>query len=118
MGFYDEMKAVADELLGEFAQGTVTLSRVVQTPAVNDWDEPSEAVTAYTLQAVVRGVSKQFIDGTTILATDLQATVAVPSVVPVPNDLLLLDGDAVTVLRVDAIPAVGTVCAYRLFLRR
>lgn len=118
MSFYDDMRAVADELLTEFAQGTVTLTRTTQTAAANAWDAPTESDESETLSAVVRGVTAQFVDGQEILATDLMATIKVPATEPALADVVTIDGVPMTILRIDRIPAAGTVSAYRLFLRR
>lgn len=121
MGFYDDMADVADEVMTEFKQGTVTLRRTV--PAASDpatpWIPGSPTVTDYTLKAAVTGVAQQYVDGTTILTTDEQVTCSVPAVTPdMATDSLLIDGVAVTVIKNFAIPAAGTPVAYRFIVRR
>lgn len=117
--FYSELSGVATEVLTEFKQGVVTLTRAgTSTPGANSWDPPTESdPVTYTLSAVAKGVSKEFIDGTAIVATDLQVTCAVPPVAPLMTDAIEVDGRGVTILRIDAIPPAGTPVAYRLFLR-
>lgn len=122
MGFYDEMRGVADELLGEFAQGSVTLTKVTPgtpgTPGPNAWDPPvtSDPV-VYTLDATVKGVSRQFVDGTTVLATDLEVTAAVFGAELEPADQLAIDGQVVVVVETLRVPAAGTLVAWKFIVR-
>jgi hypothetical protein len=117
--FYAEMQDVASELLSEFKQGVVTLKRPGTTiQGVNPWDPPIASDTVeIMLDATVRGVASQFVDGSTIMATDLQVMIAVPSVEPSMTDQLMIDGKAVQVLRIDPVPAAGAPAAYRLIVR-
>jgi hypothetical protein len=130
MGFYEEMRdEVASPLLAEFKQGTVTLSRPgSSTPGENPWDPPVEGEpVVYTLDAVAKGVSKEYINGTTILATDLEVTASVVahdadgadvSVVPdFATDTITVDGRTVELVRDLSIPAAGVKLAYRWIVR-
>lgn len=118
--FYEELQDVASEVLAEFKQGTVTLTRPgTSTPGANPWDPPvtTDSV-VHTLDTVVKGVDAEFVDGTTILASDKQLTAAVPEITPsMETDALAIDGRTVTILRIDAIPGAGTPVAYRFFAR-
>ena len=132
---YTEFQETADELLEEFKQGTVTLTRTIQgTPnQEKPWiPAPSETRT-YTLDAVVRDVATKYVDGTEILATDVQITASTkmswtatngvaitPSTVryePSPGDVMAIDGDGVTIQRTMRIPRVGTAVAWRFIVR-
>jgi hypothetical protein len=108
MGFYDDMKDVASELLAEFTHGAVTLVRT--TPGTPDPDTPwvpfTDEVDEYPLSAVAKGVGEQYINGTTILTTDLEIAAAVAEVSPMTEtDQLKVDGKALTVVRKMRIPA-------------
>lgn len=120
MGFYDDMQGVAADLLAEFKQGLITLTRTPLADPDEDspW-QPGEAgePTVYTLDATVKGVSAEFVDGSTILSTDLQVMAAVPPVVPAMTDVLAIDGSDVVLIRIDTIPAAGTPVAYRFIVR-
>lgn len=111
-GFYDEMRGVADELLGEFKQGSVQLKRVTTTPGPNEWDPPTETVETWELSAAVRRVSTKYVDGTLILASDNQVTFAVPATVPLMTDTLVIDGRPQTMKDLRPLPGAGTVVAY------
>lgn len=122
MGFYEEMRdEVASPLLAEFAQGTVTLTRSVDTGTPIDADAPwlgnVVTTTVYTLDAVVKGVSKEFVDGTTILATDLEVTAAVFGAEPAPADTMAIDGQTVTIIKTMRVPAAGTIVAWKFVVR-
>ncbi len=118
MGFYDDMRAVADELLGEFKQGSVQLRR--ETPGIPDPDAPWEpvepTVQTWELKAAVRRVSTKYVDGTLIIASDNQVTFAVPATVPKLTDTLVVDGRAHAMKDLRPLPGAGTVVAYIAFI--
>ena len=118
MAFYDELQVLAGDILSEFNQGSSGEMVITSTPAANEWDMPSEATLETTLDAVARGVSSQYIDGVQIVSTDLQMTVSAIGWSPSAGMNIKIDGAAVTVLRFDAIPAMGTAVAWRVFVRR
>jgi hypothetical protein len=116
---YARMTATASRLLERFAQGTVTLTRSV--PGEPDPDTPwipgEPTTTTYTLNATVKGVSDKYVDGTTILATDLEVTCAVFETEPLPSDELSIDGQTVTVVKTMTIPAAGNPVAHKFIVR-
>lgn len=128
--FYDEMAAMTRELLaptsgGGLGQGSIALVRYVDgPPPANPWDPPSEPTTVVTpLDGAARGVAKELIGapvetGGQIVATDLQVIVSPWGGAYEPGDVLNLDDSPVTILKIDNIPAVGTVCAIRFVVRR
>lgn len=128
--FYDRMRGTAIRLLaptneGGLGQGSITLVRYVDgPPPANPWDPPSSPTRQVTpLDGAARGVGKELIGapvetGGQIVATDLQAIVAPWGGAYEPGDVLELDTKPVTILKVDNIPAVGTVCAIRFVVRR
>ena len=115
-GFYDEMRGVADDLLGEFRQGLVQLRRVTTTPGPNEWDPPVETTETWELKATVRTVSVKYIDGTLIVAGDRMVTFAVPATVPLMTDALVVDGRAHAMKDLRPLPGAGTVVAYIAFI--
>lgn len=116
---YERAQATASRLLGRFAQGVVTLTRVTRASAdpATPWIPGAETTTSYALSATVRGVSKELVDGTAILATDLQVMAAVPGVEPALTDRIEIDGQSMTIVRIDQIPAAGLAVAYRMVVR-
>ena len=117
MAFYDEMQVIAGDLLAEFNQGASSEQVITSTPAANEWDLPSESVAEMVLDAVASGVSSKYVDGVNILATDLQMTISAVGWTATAGMNIKIDGAAVTVLRVDQIPAMGTAVAWRVFVR-
>lgn len=105
-------------------QGSIALVREVPAaPGANPWDPPAAPTyTRTTLNGAARGVSKELVgapvdNGGQIVATDIQAIVAPWSGSYEPGDVLEIDGSPVTVLKVENIPAAGTVCAIRFVVR-
>ena len=130
MGFYEDMRQVAIDLLaptdeGGLGQGKIELVRYVDgPPPANPWDppaEPSREVT--TLDGVARGVGKELVGlpvetGGQIVATDLVVLVAPWGGEYGPGWVLEVDRLPVTVLKVENIPAAGLACAVRFVARR
>lgn len=118
-GFYDDMAAVTTSVLSEFKQGVVVLTKT--TPGTPDpetpWIPGTPTETEYTLSATVASVADEFVDGTTILATDDMVTAAPFGAEPGPGDTMTIDGNAVTIIRQMRIPKAGTVVAWKWVVR-
>lgn len=115
--FYDEMQDMASEMLAEFEQGTVTLTREeVIGPGPNPWDPPVTAPVRHALDATVRRMAQKHVDGTLIVATDNQVTFAVPAIVPAMTDTLTIDGVVQVMKDLRPIPAARTPVAYIAFV--
>ncbi len=145
--FYDEMADMARELLaseadGGLGQGVITVERIEQERMPPDWPtwEPWEGVETtktYLLRGAVSGVSKELVDGTTILASDQMLICAdwmalistqagddepVTSNAVVPFDLAVpevvnVDGLPVTTLQRVPIPGAGVKAAHKFIIR-
>jgi hypothetical protein len=124
MGFYDEIAVDVTEVMAEFKQGTITLTRT--TPGTPNpetpWIPGTPTTATYTLDATVAAVTvdqanAQFIDGTTITTADLVVTCAVPAVTPQMSDTLSIDGHVRTIKKVVQLPASGVAVAYKLFVQ-
>lgn len=125
MGFYDEMQDFASEMLEEFNQGTITLTRKEYAAPTNPWEQGAETPVTYTLDATVRGAASKYVDGTLILASDLQVMVSTSArnsdgdrvaIVPQMNDAITVNSKAKTPKKIMPIPASGTVAAYLVFV--
>ncbi|TPL06681.1 hypothetical protein [Mesorhizobium sp. B2-4-11] len=116
--FYDDMADMASELLGEFKQGFISLSRTVTADPdpSTPWIPGTTTTTVYPLDAVARRVSQKYVDGTLIVATDDQITFAVPEIVPAMTDILVIDGVEHAMKDLRPIPAAGTPVAYIAFV--
>lgn len=120
---YARMQGTASRLLNRFAQGTVSLTRTTpgsSSPAT-PWIPGEPTVETYTLDATVSAImadqaNAKFIDGTTITASDLVVTCAVPPITPDAGDTVTIDGAAHTVLKVIQLPAAGTPVAFKLIV--
>ena len=117
MSFYSDLRNVASGLLAEFSQGTVEIGRPATVEGVNEWDPPTTSIQWTRINAVARGVSQKYIDGVNILATDLQITADMGAYSPQAGDRIRVDGQEVSVLRFERIPAAGEVVATRVFVR-
>jgi len=126
MTIYDDLRDAAVEALGELAQGTVTLTRTTRAATTSYDPGAVTGVAVYTLDAVVSGVSRKYVDGTLILASDLQLTVSpqatlsdgttVADVAPLMTDGISVDGKDRKVKKILATPAAGTAAVYLIFI--
>lgn len=117
MTFYSDLRNVASDLLREFAQGVVEVGRPVTVEGPEEWSPPVTTIQWTRINAVARGVSQKYVDGASIVATDLQLTVDFGDYNPAAGDRIRIDGKEVSVLRFDRIPAAGEVVATRVFVR-
>lgn len=116
MTFYSDMQSVASELLEEFKQGTVYY--VAPGSKTGDaWNTTEAAGTETLISCVVSGARPQYVDGTTIHASDLQTIFNADTVTPTMSGRVKIDGTYHQIIRIDPLPAAGTVCAYRVFVR-
>ena len=114
--FYREMQAVASEVLGEFRQGVIRYIEAGPSsgPAWNP--TPGEDVIS-VLDATANGVSAEYVDGKSVLATDLMVTAAVFDRVPTMSGRLEIDGKEVQIVKIMDKPAAGTVVVWSFICR-
>lgn len=116
--FFQEMQSVASEVLSAFDMEDIFYVRV--TPGNGPPDDPGAPVeTDFKVDGAARGVKFRYIDGTVIVAGDLQATMAVHSdVTPDMTGFVKLGTVPYKIAQIDQIPPVGVPVAYRLFFRK
>lgn len=117
MGFYDDMAAVATDVLTEFKQGVVQLVHTVPgTPDPSTpWQPGAPTVTTYDLAATVKRVDQRYENGALIVQTGDIVTFAVPAVVPGIADTLIIDGVGRAITNLKPVPSAGTPVAYVAF---
>jgi hypothetical protein len=117
---YDEMRVVAAELMDDpdFKQGVVRyISYAV--PAGTSPDEGGEPVaTATVLKATVRPVSTKYVDGSHIVQSDRQVTVANTGTEPSMEGSIEIDGVVYKIIEIMPRPAAGTPVVYTVIVRR
>ena len=113
---YTRMRGRATRLLDKYGQGSVAY---IQPGSVSGpgYAPVVGTPTTHTLDATVTGVAQQYVDGTTILATDLMVMCSVFGAEPTVAGHLTIDGRTLQIVRVDRVPAAGTVIVWRLFVR-
>lgn len=126
--FYDEMYAMATELLaptieGGLGQGRIVLSR--STPGEEDPERPWLPVEPTTVTEVLKGAASGVdtrlvgseVGGSVILSSDKQIVCSAPDMDYKAGDVLSLDGKPVHIVSVQKIPAVGTTVAVKFIVR-
>lgn len=138
--FYDEMAAMASELLAPtsrdgLGQGVITITRTVPGPVdpETEWIPGADTTTTYLMDGVAGSIGDEFVNGTTIFATDTMLTVA-PTMTkthvngaPVANEVVLtalqpgdvvsIDGGVVSIVKEMRLPKAGTLVAWKLVVR-
>ena len=114
---YARLKNSADGMIAKFRQGTTETGATTVTQGLSPLDYPTIS-TAWTEfdAAAFRGVSSQYLNDTTLLASDLQAIIEADAPVAVGQQIKI-DGVVHMVVRLDRIPASGTTVAKRIFVR-
>lgn len=126
MSVYSPAFSRVAAILKRWNTGTVTLTRT--TPGTPDpstpWIPGTPTTAVYTLDAVVKGVAADYVDETTILASDLmvvaspKATLAgAPAgIVPLMQDVLHIDGAEKAIKKIEPAPASGQAAMFRIFV--
>ena len=126
--FYSDLQGVAAGILSEFKQGTILLTRNVETLVDEDkpWGDSTIVETPYELDAAVQGVNSKYVDGKLVLASDLQVVCSViarntvteerGAIEPVMSDLLTVDGTPHKVKLIKKLPAAGTPVSFIIFV--
>ncbi|MFU0503649.1 hypothetical protein [Pseudaminobacter sp. NGMCC 1.201702] len=110
---YGRMQKTATRLLDRFQQGTVTLKRVTTVPGPNEWDPPVETAVTYPLKATVKRLHQRYENGVLIVETGDMVTFAVPEVVPVLTDKLVIDGAERAITNLTPVPPAGTIVVWK-----
>lgn len=123
---YGKLKLVADSLIAKFKQGEASAADSASTPGATPLDPPTVSTSWLDFDATAfRGVSSKYLINrasgaddttTTLLETDLQAIVEADAPISV-GQIVRLDGVSHTIVRIDNIPAIGTIVARRMFVR-
>lgn len=120
--FYGRLQGTASRLMAKFSQGQVVYT-ITGAPTGPAWNPTPGTPVSYTLDATVAVVGtvdggfSRYVDGTLILATDLQVTCAVFAVEPSLAGTIAIDGKACQIVRVDKMPGAGVTIAWRIFAR-
>lgn len=128
--FFDEMAAVARDLLKPSDQGglgaragAIKYVRYTPgTPPVNPWDPPNPPTPVeLPVRAQSFGINKRLI-GTEIANTVIMATdkYVICERIPdgyQPTDVIEIDGAPTTIISVERIPAAGVISAIRFIVR-
>lgn len=114
---YARMAQTAKRLITDNKQGIIEIGRSVNTPGANSWDAPTISTAYERIASIAKGVSRRFVDGVTVLATDLELVVTIDDYSPLPGDIIRVDGKRVTVISQSQIPAAGIICAWRFIVR-
>ena len=116
--FYNDMQNIATDLITEFKQGVIQYVDV--TAGGGPPDNPGTPTEVFhTVDAVARGVSFKYVDGTSIFSTDEQITISGDQVfTPNGDGFVMVDTIRYKVVKIVRKPAAGTAVAYTIIYRK
>ncbi len=119
MSIYDDMRGVASELFAEFKQGTVQYVPIVTTPGTSP-DEPGSSGkgTPVTINATARPVSIKYVNGTTVVASDIQVAMPNDGTTPEMEGYMRIDGSDYKIIGIMPRPAAGTPVSWTVIVKR
>ena len=125
MSFYNDMQAVAANILKDFKQGVIKYVDI--TPGTGPDDEPGDPTeTFFTLDAAARGVKFKYVQNGLAVAGDLQVTASVPatneagavvSLTPNMNGFIEVDDERYKIVQILPKPSAGTTVAFVFIVR-
>lgn len=121
MSLYSDLQGVATDLFEQFRQGDSpdSLTYIEVTRAIGGTDanpgQPNE--TSHPIAGTTRNAQFKYVDGKTILATDLQISFGVQPFTPKVTDFFEMDGKRFNIAAVKPVPATGPVIAHVIFIR-
>lgn len=127
MDAYSNLRELVAGTIAAWKAGTVTLTRtaVAASETTTPWIPGAVTTTdVYELDAVVRGVADDYVDGVTIVVTDLMV-IASPiarlsgetaAIVPNMTDTIQIDGATKAIKQIKPAPASGDAAVFRIFV--
>lgn len=123
--FYTDLQNVVNDVLPQFKQGEVILRRLVRGPDPSP-SKVGEVISTLEWElaaALPKEVSKRYINGSTILESDLMIVTAVKAISPAENispqmtDELYVGGEKKTIKAIKQLPLTGTPVAFQIFIQ-
>lgn len=121
MSIYDDLRAVASDVMKDFAQDEI---RYVTVTAAAGARADKRATPVRTpsnpLNAVARPVSTKYVDGTTIVRSDKMVTLVNNGETPTPDmkDMVRINGVDHKILEIMATPAAGDPISWKVIVRK
>lgn len=110
---YGRMQGTATRLMERFQQGQVQLKRTTVGTPPNEWTAGEETTVTYALKATVKRMHQRYEGGVLVIETGDMVTFAVPEVVPLLTDRLVIDGVERVMTNLTPVPGAGTVVAWK-----
>ncbi|WP_245440278.1 hypothetical protein [Mesorhizobium sp. Z1-4] len=106
---------LAPETEGGLAQGAVSLKRIATAAPdpSTPWMPGAETVTTYALNATVKRMHQRYENGVLVVETGDMVTFAVPEVMPVLSDRLVIDCAERVMTNLTPVPAAGTPVMFK-----
>ena len=117
MPFYDDMQAIARDVLTEFQQGEVKYVQIV--PGSGPVDNPGPSTkNRFTIPATATGVQFKYVQSGLAVASDLQVIAPIdPLFVPDMKGMVEIDGKSYKIVAVKPIPPAGTPVVNVIIIR-
>lgn len=119
MSIYDEMRSVANEIIGEFKQGALAYVSVQSAAGATPDDPQAPVYTPTAFNGTVRPVSTKYVDGSHIIRSDKQVTMPNNGVLaPTMDGFIDIDGERHKIVEIMSRPAAGPAIVWILIVRR
>ena len=122
MSIYDDLRVIASNVIRDFAQGSIAYVEL-QPQAGATPDAPGVPVPqSYPINGVTRPVEFKYVDGTDIVQTDEQFTIAAldaetAGFTPSMEGYATIDGAKAEIVGLKRIPAAGDPITYVVIVR-
>lgn len=124
---YAPKRARVAAILKRWKTGVVVLKRTTigASAPTTPWIPGTLTTEVFVLDARVDGAPAEYVNETTILATDLMAIVspkvanedgAIIDIVPRMSDTLTIDGADKVIKKIEAVPAAGVAARFHIFV--
>lgn len=121
MSFYSDLADDANQLLSEFAQGTMVLKKIYNNAASSTpWDTSSPQTVEYVFNGIAEDIKATMVNGSLIQTGDKMVTLNVrdDEVKPDQGDILVIDGVEFNIVSATQEPAAGIAVINQVVVRR
>jgi len=113
---YNNMQKTASRLMKRFNQGAIQYEQAGAMSG-DPWNPVQGAPTLHAMDATVSGVAQEYVDGSTVLASDLMVSAGVFGALPDMSGAIIIDGKRHSIVRIMPKPAAGVTVAWGFIVR-
>ena len=117
--FYEEMRVLANDVLGS-ELGQTGITYIAVTAGAGAADNPgASSETSYTVVGAAKGVSAEFVDGTSIVASDIEVFMAGRTdVTPDITGFMTINNERHKIVQIMPVPSADTPVGWKIIVRK